>query len=346
MSETQAVVVRQGFSLPEETQFRSDLKSIAKFQAIVQQELIKGMDYGEIPGTKKNTLLKPGAEKIAKLLGLSDRYEVIEKIEDWGKPLFYYQIRCILTHEASGMLVSEGLGSCNSMEDKYRYRWMWPNEVPPGMDKSKMVFRKLKTGALQYRIDNEEIYTIVNTILKMAKKRALVDASLSAGRLSNVFTQDLEDYAHDVESDDTDQQEAPEKAPAKEDYGTCPECGKALRKQTGKFGDFISCSGYPQCKYKPPKKGKEKPAPADDSQPTDKPPVEASEQPKSTKSEGEPDYATMTQRDYFECLDKIILDKELTGAKVREILKPFGYTKRTEITIAKRGEILKALQEG
>lgn len=30
---------------------------------------------------------------------------------------------------------------------------------------------------------------------------------------------------------------------------TCPNCGKALRKVKGRFGEFIACSGYPECKY-------------------------------------------------------------------------------------------------
>jgi DNA topoisomerase-1 len=29
----------------------------------------------------------------------------------------------------------------------------------------------------------------------------------------------------------------------------CPDCGKQLRQMKGKFGDFIACSGYPECKY-------------------------------------------------------------------------------------------------
>ena len=36
-------------------------------------------------------------------------------------------------------------------------------------------------------------YSIANTILKMAKKRAYVDAALSVASLSDIFTQDLED---------------------------------------------------------------------------------------------------------------------------------------------------------
>jgi len=29
----------------------------------------------------------------------------------------------------------------------------------------------------------------------------------------------------------------------------CPQCGKPLREVIGKFGPFIACSGYPECKY-------------------------------------------------------------------------------------------------
>jgi DNA topoisomerase-1 len=30
---------------------------------------------------------------------------------------------------------------------------------------------------------------------------------------------------------------------------TCPQCGKPLVVKTGRFGKFVACSGYPQCKY-------------------------------------------------------------------------------------------------
>ena len=33
----------------------------------------------------------------------------------------------------------------------------------------------------------------------------------------------------------------------------CPECGKPLAQKHGRFGDFISCSSYPECKYIKPK---------------------------------------------------------------------------------------------
>lgn len=29
----------------------------------------------------------------------------------------------------------------------------------------------------------------------------------------------------------------------------CPLCGKELIKRSGRFGEFVGCSGYPKCKY-------------------------------------------------------------------------------------------------
>ena len=34
---------------------------------------------------------------------------------------------------------------------------------------------------------------------------------------------------------------------------SCPECGKPLLQRKGRFGPFVSCSGYPGCKYRPPR---------------------------------------------------------------------------------------------
>jgi DNA topoisomerase I len=40
--------------------------------------------------------------------------------------------------------------------------------------------------------------------------------------------------------------------PVEEANETCPECGKPLLIRTGRFGRFISCSGYPDCSFKKP----------------------------------------------------------------------------------------------
>lgn len=43
-----------------------------------------------------------------------------------------------------------------------------------------------------------------------------------------------------------DRVELPKPQPIGED---CPECGKPLVKKAGRFGEFIGCSGYPECHY-------------------------------------------------------------------------------------------------
>jgi len=177
------------------------LEEIKAFQSLVQSQLEEGKDYGVIPGTKKPTLLKPGAEKIVKLLMLDDEYEILKEIEDFDRPLFHYVVKCKLISLETSQTISEGLGSCNSMENKYRYRSLWENQLSPAqvemVKRGELVLKSVKgKGGKWYKkavVLNEDIYTIANTILKMAKKRAIVDAALSVGRLSNLFTQDMED---------------------------------------------------------------------------------------------------------------------------------------------------------
>lgn len=134
------------------------MNKIGQFQKVVQSQLRQNHDFGVIPGTPKPTLLKPGAEKLLMLLGLRSKFEIVESTRDFDKGFFQYQVKCKLYH--GDMLVTEGLGSCNNRERKY------------------------------IKMDP---YTMDNTVLKMAKKRALVDAALLVGSLSDIFTQDLED---------------------------------------------------------------------------------------------------------------------------------------------------------
>src|SRR4029077_21065440 len=51
---------------------------------------------------------------------------------------------------------------------------------------------------------------------------------------------------------------APPRAPAAPvvldpELGACPECERPLVRRQGRFGAFVSCSGYPNCRYRPPK---------------------------------------------------------------------------------------------
>ena len=144
-------------------QIQGQLAAITNFQRIVKSQFTQNVDYGIIPRTgNKPTLLKPGAEKICMLLGLKSEFEIAEQTRDWENGFFQYMIKCKLIKTVDGVdeIITEGLGSANTLETKY-----------------------VKADA----------FSVDNTVLKMAKKRALVDAALMVGSLSNIFTQDIED---------------------------------------------------------------------------------------------------------------------------------------------------------
>jgi hypothetical protein len=217
-----------------------------------------GVDFGKIPGTDKPTLLKPGAEKLATFFGLRTVPRVTRRIEHWTPepgqsmagfmPFFFYEVE--VDFYRAETLITTGLGSCNSRENRYAWRWVREDRVPPGIDKAALVTEErggvdscpvfaleqkktegkwakpqeywdewqaaVDSGKCQqetrksakgkdyqvwvrgtvytmYRVPNEDIFTQVNTILKMAIKRAYVDGCLRAVNASEFFTQDIED---------------------------------------------------------------------------------------------------------------------------------------------------------
>jgi hypothetical protein len=133
---------------------------IRTFQQYVREHMVEGEDYGVIPGSTKPTLFKPGAEKLNAIFGYAPKVEITNRVEDWDKGFVSYEAKVTLINKRSGGIEAEGLGSCNSRERRYA---------------------------------RQDAAGIANTVLKMAKKRALIDATLSATRASGLFTQDLED---------------------------------------------------------------------------------------------------------------------------------------------------------
>ena len=166
---------------------------IQELQAFVKSQMVKDVDYGTIPGTKKPTLYKPGAEKLAAMYGFAQHVDVVRQVEDWDREFFHYEVRVELINKRTRVVEAQGVGSANSRETRYRWRWVPEKDVPQGIDKAALQRRQGKYGPL-YRMDNENPADVVNTCLKMAKKRALVDAVLSATRSSGLFAQDTEDF--------------------------------------------------------------------------------------------------------------------------------------------------------
>ena len=151
-----------------------------KILEIKEKVMRENVHYGVIPGCRKPSLWKPGAEILCQGFRLAPEfvttasqdlnhtikwekwdYDHREKVEGMTKGYFEYDTQCTLVHIPTGEVWAKAVsGSCNNFEAKYR-------SLNP--------------------------YDIKNTLEKMSEKRALVAAVLIGVGASDIFTQDIED---------------------------------------------------------------------------------------------------------------------------------------------------------
>ena len=178
-----------------------------QLQAFFKEVMIPGHDYGVIPGTEKPTLLKPGAEKLAEFYGYAPTIKAIDEEADRESGYYRVRVTVALVSKRTGGIVAEGVGEANTMEGRYRTRWLTAAKCrDAGIDTAGLESqdRPSSYGDSSYKVfkvENPDPWGLWNTCLKMAKKRAIVDASLSATRSSGLFTQDMEDLTGWVEGE-------------------------------------------------------------------------------------------------------------------------------------------------
>ncbi|GIQ67414.1 hypothetical protein DUZ99_02225 [Xylanibacillus composti] len=208
------------------------------FREVMQE----GVDYGIIPGTDKPTLYKAGAEGLCEFYNLAPT--IASKVEDKSHDTGYYAVDVTvrLIHRGTGSIIAEGVGHANTFESRYRWRWVSEKDLPRGMDKEDLISKE-RNGRygnyVQYRIENDDMHSIWNTVLKMAKKRALVDAVLSATRSSGIFAQTQEELdaylqGYDPDGDPEGQPAAP--PPKRQQSGNRGGNGSAGRSGNGARG--------------------------------------------------------------------------------------------------------------
>ena len=133
-------------------------------------EIKRNVDFGVVPGTKRPSLFKSGAEKVIMAYGLMTRYAIESNIEQYDPKtgaFFHYLVRCDLVKgftqpngEYHEVVYANGYGEANSGESR--------NGTKSGVNAA-------------------------NNTIKMAQKRAMVQAALSVSGLSSMFSQDMED---------------------------------------------------------------------------------------------------------------------------------------------------------
>lgn len=186
------------------------IKENAELLHSLMKEIMKdGEHFGVIPGTNKPSLYKSGAEKLCFTFRLAPTFSFqMRSLENGHRE---YEVVCTLTAIESGLVLGSGVGLCTTMESKYRYRdekeVVYIGELPADYSAKKDDYRKQgkiaqkdDSGAWGFysvkrtKKENPDIADVYNTVLKMAKKRAFVDAVLQATAASDIFTQDVEDF--------------------------------------------------------------------------------------------------------------------------------------------------------
>lgn len=186
---------------------------VQKVREVQARVMTEGQHYGNVPGTDKKCLFKPGAELLGLTFQLDPQFEVVER---WEGQHLESVVTCTLYNAPTGTRLGSGVGSCSTKESRYAWRKgerTCPQCAKPAIIKGKEEYgggwvcfkkkdgcgAKFKSGdkAIEGqqtgRVANEDIADQYNTVRKMACKRAHVAAILFVTCASEIFTQDLED---------------------------------------------------------------------------------------------------------------------------------------------------------
>lgn len=242
----------------------TQLEAISSVMGNVMQE---GVDYGVVPGSSRNkpSLYKPGAEILLRLFNYSLRLEIVDQQEDFDQPFFRYKVKGII-EDSTGRVVAEGYGEANSKESRYFRRYcpecesgVWDNrrrhqdgeflDRPAFTCKSK---RCSWSASKASEVPMEFDFALVNTIIKMAAKRAKVETVLTGTAASHFFTQDVEDLdpesmASSVDAPARTSRRSSATSGASNDL-KCPACGSGVYDNRADIASGKRSDKYPAFK--------------------------------------------------------------------------------------------------
>lgn len=236
--------------------------------------------YGVIPGTKQKSLMKPGAEMIAKMFRLGADYEY--RIEELPGDHINVVVTTKFVHYPTQTTIGYGVGSCSTMESKHRYRtgpveftgkpvpkefWDMRSRDPEGARKliggsGHSVKKNPDIGQWEIviqgqKVENQDPADQWNTALKIAKKRSYVDGIQTLTAAGDIFMVNAEG------SDDDDQEPPPQaanrqtqQAPPKQEErmyyppkqeGTQKQQKQTQQTQASGSGQALDQNGFPLC---------------------------------------------------------------------------------------------------
>ena len=187
------------------------------FEKFMTQVMREDVDYGSIQGIEKPFLWQSGAQWALKIHGVwADLLIDWEhSVEVWTEEriFFHYLVNAIGYSKRTGAKVGTAWGSCNTMED--RYRWRKASRECPQCGKQAIIKGKAEYGGGWLcwkkqdgcgakfvdndpaitkqpvgRVENPDTANLANTVLKMACKRAEVGLAHRVTIAGRFFTQD------------------------------------------------------------------------------------------------------------------------------------------------------------
>jgi len=197
MKSKEVAIERKKIAMPmtgNEVQQRFDL-----IQKTMKSRMKDRVHYGTIPGCgDKKTLLKPGSEMLLSMFRIAVEDPKVEDLSTPEEAKFRVTVRGIFA--PTGEFVGAGIGSCSSNEEKYKWRAARSqSEFDTTPEPNRRYKYKRRPGyddqkIMQVRVEPAEVE---NTVLKMAKKRAQIDMTLTVLAVSDIFTQDMEEEMED-----------------------------------------------------------------------------------------------------------------------------------------------------
>lgn len=188
-----------------------------RVQEVMEAVFRPDVHYGRVAGCgPKPMLFKPGAEKIASTFKLAIE-PIVTDLSTADEVRVRVEARA--TNWVTGVYVGSGIGECSSNEEKYKWRKaVCPEEwdATPA-DRRRIKWKSFKGKTEQVQQVRTEPADVANTVVKIGKKRALVDCVLTVTAASDCFGQDLEDLPPEVAQElaENENQDAPARAPIK-----------------------------------------------------------------------------------------------------------------------------------
>lgn len=210
----QALVRQTTGAVAEALSVEQVTQQLEYIRAVMARNMTEGTDYGRVPGCgDKPGLFQPGAQKLGLTFQLTPSVKQ-ETLKEY--PPYHREYSFIVTVTSKTGRQWDGVGTCSTLESKYRYRKAerkcpvcgkhaiiqgkeeygggWVCFKKKGGCGAKFAYDDQKIqGQAAGQVESENPADYWNTVRKMAFKRGFVHAIINATNTSELWSQDLED---------------------------------------------------------------------------------------------------------------------------------------------------------